>query len=306
MADYDDLLLDGEGDDGEDGNPEDMDIDITPREDDEPEPAAPAAPSASEEVDEPEAAPPEPASVDFSKIPADEIMKLFDREDVRERILQAEPVRRVIQSEKDKEIARHERQLKDEQKRKNEEERAKSEAETRERLAEDQDYAALGELDAKKIREDKQLSAAASRVAGVIEGVVRKHPDFARLGEEKIEDIHQSVLREGGNAIDFTLKLAEERRRLDVEEATAATTKTLDDRIKAEVEAALAAAGVEMRSEQVAEGKTPSKSISGGGAPKTASKQMTFAEAETAYGEGDMPWSEYQPFWEEHERKRQA
>jgi hypothetical protein len=212
----------------------------------------------------------------------------------------------MIQSEKDKEIARHERQLRDEERRKNEDERKRLEDEQRRRFVDDNDYAALGELEAKKIREDEQLSAAASKVAGVIESVVRKHPDFALLGEEKIDEIFQETQQSKGNVIDFTLKLAEARRRLDVEKVTADTTKSLDERIKAEVEAALAAAGVDRRSEEVANGETPSKSISGTGTPRPASQPKTFDEATDQYNDGDLSWTEYKPFWDEHEAKRQA
>ena len=304
MADPDTVPSDKDEPTGSDGDS--PDIDITPS-DVEPTAAAPAAPDEPSGEPEPAAAPTaEPASVDFSKVPADEIVgKLLERTDVLERIFQSEPVKRAIQSEKDKEIARAERQRRDEDRRKRDDERRRLDEEEKQKLLEENDYAGLGELEARRIRDEKQLSTAAARVAGVIEKVVREHPDFAVLGEEKIDEAYADTQRSGGSVIDFTLKLAEARRHMDVERAVADSTKGLSERIAAEVEAALAAAGVEKRSEEVKGGNAPSKTISGGSTPKSSSKTISEDDAMDRYNDGDMTWAEFKPYWDAIEARRQ-
>ena len=95
------------------------------------------------------------SEVDVSKFTAEDFARLLEREDIQEALLKAEPVRRAIQSEKDKELARESRK-------RLEQDRAASIAETerldqaeKQALIDEGDLKGLGEREAARIAQDK-------------------------------------------------------------------------------------------------------------------------------------------------------
>src|SRR3990167_6201400 len=155
--------------------------------------AAPAAPAETPAAEPAPVAPaePAPASVDLSKIPAEEFLKVFDREDVREKLLsEGSPVRRLIQSEKDKEIAKERRRTTEEARRRATEEKTRIEAEERKALLEAKDYEGFAQFEEKRLQDQEELTKYSSIVGKTIENIVREHPDFAVLGEDTVERIY--------------------------------------------------------------------------------------------------------------------
>ena len=95
------------------------------------------------------------SEVDVSKFTAEDFAKLLERDDIQEAILKTEPVRRAIQSEKDKELARESR-------RRLEQDRAASIAETerldraeKQALIDEGDLRGSGHTEADKIAQGK-------------------------------------------------------------------------------------------------------------------------------------------------------
>ncbi|HKZ26948.1 MAG TPA: hypothetical protein VJ086_03535 [Rubrobacteraceae bacterium] len=264
--------------------------------------AAPAAPEVKPEAEPaPEAA---PASVDLSKISAEDVLKVFEREDVRERLLSEDsPVRRIIQSEKDKEIARERRKTTEETRQRAEAERLRVAEEERRVLLEAKDYEGLGQLEEKRLHEQEELTKYSRIVGTTIERLIREHPDFAVLGEETIERIYHEVDAARGTVIDFTVRLAEARRQQDVAKASKEALSQVPTLVEAEVEAALAARGLTARTDKSTAGDAPSATVSGGGSPKPAPEDMTYEKASTLYGEGELSWEEFQPWDEAHKKE---
>ena len=262
-------------------------------------PAAPEVKPAAESA--PEAT---PASVDLSKISAEDVLKIFEREDVRERLLSEDsPVRRIIQSEKDKEIAKERRKTAEETRQRAEAERLRAAEEERKALLEAKDYEGFAQLEEKRLNEQEELTKYSRIVGTTIERLIREHPDFAVLGEETIERIYHEVDAAKGTVIDFTVKLAEARRQQDVDKASKEALSQVPSLVAAEVEAALAARGLTARTDKSTAGDAPSATVSGGGSPKPAPEDMTYEKASTQFGEGEMSWEEFQPWDEAHKKE---
>jgi len=272
-------------------DPEDVSPDEEEVDDSTEEPEAPpeVKPVTKPEVKE-QAAEPEVKAVDPSSIPLEELLK---REDVR----------KVIQSEKDKEIAKGRRTVEDKRRKEATAEQAREKDARKRRLIEERDSEGLLDLEAKELSDTDELERAVKTVSSTIEAVVKEHPDFAGLGHDRIEEVYDDIRRGGGNVLDFTLRLAEERRKADVAKATREATATIPDLVAREVEARLVEAGVVKRTDATNKGDAPVEKVSGGGVPKLIQGDKTWEEATDEYNSGDMPWEEYAPYHIEHEKQ---
>jgi len=230
---------------------------------------------------------------DASTITPEQMKELLARDDLRETVLSDDVISTEIQSKKDKEIAKEKRLAASEQRKRDTAAVDQKAAVERQRLIDDKDSDGLLSFEADKLEENRVLSRAGTKVAAIIEDVVRNQPEFRSLGEDKIDEIYSSVEKESGNVIDFTLALAKEKRNVDVAAATKTATETVAQTVKDEIEAALVAAGVKERSVKVEEGDAPSKTITDGQAPVTNKKPTTWEAISDGYGKGTVSQAKY-------------
>ena len=215
--------------------------------------------------------------IDTSAITAEQFKELLEKEEFQKVVLQSEPIKKTIQSEKDKEINRERRRLDDETRKRDAAIEVQKKAEKRQSFIESEDYEGLGKLQAEELEETATLAKSATKVAKIIEDVVRKNPEFSVLGESKIDEIYARVGEDKGNVVDFTIALSKARREVEVAAATELATKTIKDTIAEEIDAALVAAGVKKRSEESGDDNAPSEEISGASTPRKNIKTMLWS-----------------------------
>lgn len=219
-------------------------------------------------------------------------------------VLNSEEVRKRIQSEKDKEIARERRRLRDEQQKLDRDEKFRRiEAEKR-RLREEEDFEGLGKYVAEEDAKADELLEAASVFKETGERYIREHPDYQVLGDDRLADIIDTVKARGGNVFDIQVELAKALADERVGVATTKADQSIEERIEQEVAAALLKAGVTKREAQVQAGETASQTISGGGAPKASTKGLTYADASRMYGDGEMSTKDFEPYRIAHDNER--
>lgn len=240
-----------------------------------------------------------PPELDLSKVDLGEILE--KRPDLRDYFLNKdEGVKRAIQSAKDVEIAREKRRLSSEARQREEERSQQEEIAERRRLLDAEDYEALGKLEAEKESQNEILRTANKAVNARYLGEVRKSAEFAPLGEDRIEQIIADATAANGTLLDVTSRLSEARRGLDVEIAAREANKDIDVRVREAVEAAMASAGVQKRTDEPG----ASESVSGGTKPREQTGEMTHEKASEMYGNGEMSWEEFQPFRDAHDKQR--
>jgi hypothetical protein len=235
----------------------------------------------------------EQPTFDASKITAEQFGELLARDDFKDVILGNDTVVTAIQSQKDKEIAKEKRNAAAEQRKRDAAAAEQANAAEKQRLIDDKDEAGLLSFEADRLEETKVLSKAGTRVAAIIEDVVRQQPEFRSLGEDKVDEIYAQTEKAGGNVVDFTLALAKAKRDADVAAATKIATDTVAQTVKDEIEAALVAAGVKERSENVESGNAPSDAITNKEAPVTNKKPTTWEEISLGYGQGTVSQAKY-------------
>ena len=242
---------------------------------------------------------------DASKITPEQMKELLAREDLRETVLADDIISTEVQSKKDKEIAKEKRIVAAGDRKRDTAKTEQDAAAKRQQLIDDKDSDGLLSFEASKLEENRVLSRAGTKVAAIIEDVVRNQPEFRALGEDKIDEIYSSTEKEGGNVIDFTLALAKAKRDTDVAAATKTATEAVAQTVKDEIEAALVAAGVKERSVDVEEGNAPSKNISDGQAPVTNKKPTTWEAISDGYGKGTVSQSKYDAAKIIHDQERE-
>ena len=235
----------------------------------------------------------EQPTFDASTITPEQMKELLGREDLRETVLADEVVITEVQSKKDKEIAKEKRNAAVEQRKRDTAVVEQEDATKRALLIAEGKGDELIDFEAKKAEDVKALTKSATQVAAIIEDVVRQQPEFRSMGEDKIDEIYSQTQKEGGNVVDFTLALAKAKRDIDVAAATKTATETVAQTVKDEIEAALVAAGVKERSENVSEGDAPSKTITDGQAPVTNKKPTSWKEISLGYGAGTVSQARY-------------
>ncbi len=233
-------------------------------------------------------------SVDLSKVTLENFKTLLDRDDIKEALLGSESVRREIQSQKDKELARDNRKRFEDDRARVNADTARLDAEEKAQLIKDGDGDALLKREATKLAKDKLDSDANSRVGRIIEDTLRTSPEFSSLGEDKIAEIYSEISRTGGNVVDFTTALSKEKTSQAVKVATADLATDMDSKIKEAVEAQLADAGVKKRSDAASDGDGPSKGISDDTLNRANIKLDSEEDISLAYGNGDIDGKEFE------------
>jgi hypothetical protein len=176
-----------------------------------------------------------------------------------EKALSSETGRRLLQSEADKRQAAYERRARTERAAEVEKLRKQREDQELLDLAEREDYAGLGERTAQSLQKQRQLAEAAQQVTGAIEGVVKEHPEFRTIGEERMTELYEAVASRGGSVVDFMVDLAKEKESQGVKSALAEAKQEFST----ELEAKLAEFGLSKRTEEGG----PDAEVSGGGTP---------------------------------------
>lgn len=231
---------------------------------------------------------------DASAITKEQFAELLARDDFKGEVLKDDSVIKEIQSQKDKEIAKEKRRITADQRSRDEATQVQEDARTRRDLIADGKGDDLITFENSKLEERELLTQSASKVARIIEDVVRQQPEFRSLGEDKIDEVYAQIEKDQGNVIDFTLALSRARRDVDVATATKAATDSVRDTMKAEIDAALVEAGVKERSANVEEGNAPSNAITNDNAPRTNVKATTWEEISLGYGNGTVSTERYE------------
>ena len=135
-------------------------------------------------------------------------------------------------------------------------------------LADSGQHEALGQRVAARLATRSVEERAVFRASDAIEAQMKEAFTEA-LGAEKVEEVHQEVIKAGGAHAEFALALAK-----------AAEGKTRSEEIQTEVKAQLAEARGEKRDETAG----PDKGTSGG----QGQKPSTFDEVEQAYIDGNL------------------
>ena len=233
------------------------------------------------------------SEVDVSKFTAEDFARLLEREDIQEALLKAEPVRRAIQSEKDKELARESRK-------RLEQDRAASIAETerldqaeKQALIDEGDLKGLGEREAAQIAQNKLDSESATRVDKIIETTLKNNPEFQSLGEDKVDEIYRETIRSKGNVVDFSTALSREKTRQSVDAAVVESTKGLDEKVAEIVEARLVEAKLIERSDASNKGDSPNAAITADTANRANIKLDSKVDISLAYGNGEISTKEF-------------
>lgn len=223
-------------------------------------------------------------------------------EEVLKHPVLGEALKRQIQSEKDKEIAKERRRLQDEAQRKADEIRRVNEESNKRKLVEDGNYEGLGKLEAERLAENERLAKYASTFSSTVEKIIKGHPEFSSIGEDRMEEIFSEVKNSNGNIIDFTARLAEERRVQEIDKIRKESGANVSDLVKTEVEARLAELGLADRTKALDTGDTSSTGVSGSTGPKPSKESTKYDQASLKFGAGEMSWSEFKPYLDEHKK----
>lgn len=249
-------------------------------------------------------------SVDWSTIDAEELYKHRPElkpktvDEIRAELLTSDDVKRQIQSEKDKEIAKEKRRLMADAKKRDKEEADRKARLERQRLLDEEDYEGLGQLMAQEQRSNAEFLKSADLFMENGEEWIRENPEYRVLGDDRVNEIIESVKTRRGTFYEIQLDLSKALAEAKAEAAKAETEKSITERVNEAVEAALAAAGVKQRSEAAESGEGPSTTIASGGSPKSVQKPRTYDESAELYGNGEISWEEHKPFLEEHMKRR--
>ena len=200
---------------------------------------------ASQETPAPETPGDAATEFDITKIPA-------------EKLASHPEFQRQLQSLKDKEAARIERQYRDRQKAISEQRRREAEEASFDELLDSEDYDSLGRKTAETRIEQRRTAEAARMVSGVIEDVLKQRPEFRDLGEDAIESIYERVKDDKGTVVDFMVALSSEASDKRVKKETEVIRKSMTE----EMEARFAEYGMERRSRDSDEGNAPSGAVS--------------------------------------------
>ncbi len=230
---------------------------------------------------------------DASKMTADDFAKLLERDDIQAKLMGSESVRRAIQSEKDKELARDSRK-------RLEDDRAAAEAETRRldleekrQLIADGDANALLKRESDILNQEKIDTASATRIDKIIETTLKNNPEYESLGEDRIDEILRETITSKGNVVDFSTALSREKTKQAVDAANVTSGASIDEKIAEAVELKLVEAGLVKRSEAAAEGDGPAAGVTTDTANRSNIKLSDKKEISLAYGNGEITTKEF-------------
>jgi len=248
--------------------------------------------------------------VDWATIDVEELyknrpeLKPRSQVEIKAELMASDEVKKEIQSAKDKEINSERRRLSTEAKARDKIEASRKAGEEKRRLREEEDYEGLGKYIDAEERDAEETLRSADLFKQTGEQYIRDNPEYQKLGDDRVDEIISSVKRRSGASFfDIQIELGRELSKVDAEFARSETSKSIDERVKDAVEAALAAAGVEQRTKDTEEGNTASETIAKGGTHKQTQKARTWEESSTLYGEGEISWEEHEPFYTAHQKE---
>lgn len=190
-------------------------------------------------------------------------------------LVKDERLARLIQSEADKRAATIEKRIRAEQSNRLDALKRQREQDELLSLVDNEDYAGLGERTAKTLQEQRTMQAAAVQFSGALEGILREHPEFRSLGQDKIDEISADVVTKEGNVVDFMLGLSAAKQEQAVQASIAAAQKTF----AAEMDAKLAEYGLSRREKEGG----PDETVSGAtGSVATADEDKILADPSTS------------------------
>jgi len=236
---------------------------------------------------------------DGDKPPEDKPTRALEEYSIEEILKAREDVSKFVQSTKDKAATAVEKKIREEITRREADSKSKAEEEELRHLIEEQDYEEIGKRRVTKMREEDDLQTQAVEFSALLERTIREHPEVAELGEEAVKEVFDAVKASGGNAVDFMAGLFRKRS----ETALTAERKAVREELMTEVDAKFAELGLAKREKADDDGETPAKDISGGTGGQ-AKPPETWEEATDRFNAGDLPWEDYKPFWDAHEKAR--
>ena len=209
-------------------------------------------------------------------------------------ILARKDVQRAIQSVSDKAVAKADKRAKDavRQKRREEEERQRQQDEDDllDEARSSGDFGAYGEKQATLRAKEKQTDEHFADFNEAYVGELLN--EYEDLGNDAINSALAKGRESGRGVAGFQSALAEERTRRAVDSTKSEALKDRNQLIADEVAAQLAAAGVEKRSQKAEEGETASEKVSGKAKSKAARSEMTDADWENQWNEGELTFPE--------------
>ncbi len=238
---------------------------------------------------------------DASKMTADDFAKLLSREDIQETLMKSESVRRAIQSEKDKELARESRRRLEDDRVRAEVESKRLDEEEKRQLIVDGDGDALLKREANKLDQKTLDQESATRIDKIIETTLRNNPEYESLGEDRIDEIFRDTITAKGNVVDFSTALSREKTKQAVAAAESVAGASLTDKIAEAVELKMQEAGLIKRSEEAKSGDAPSPSITADTANRSNIRLDSKEEISLAYGNGDITTKQFKKKMEQFE-----
>jgi hypothetical protein len=160
------------------------------------------------------------------------------------------------------------------------------------KLAEAEDFEELGKRSHQNKRNKRFYDRGATEAAYAIENAILNLPEVSGLGEDKIAEITQAVLTEKGDLVTFIGRLLQEQ---GSHSASAALEKAKED-LGDEAEAKAAEEKAKTREEEA----VPAELLAARGIP---AKKRTWEQNQDLFNAGLMEWDEFEPFYDEHERK---
>ena len=161
-------------------------------------------------------------------------------------LVKDERLARIIQSEADKRQATYEKRMRTEQSQRLAASKAQREQDELLSLVDEEDYEGLGQRTAKQLQEKRTMETAAVQFSGALEGILKEHPEFRGLGQDRIDEVYQDVIDKQGNVVDFMIGLSKARESQAIEVSVATAQKAF----AAELDAKLTEYGLSRREKE--------------------------------------------------------
>ena len=161
-------------------------------------------------------------------------------------LVKDERLAKIIQSEADKRAATIEKRMRVEQSQRLAASKAQREQDELLSLVDDEDYEGLGKRTAQTLQSTRSMQDAAVQFTGALEGILKEHPEFRGLGQDRIDEVYQDVIDKQGNVVDFMIGLSKARESQAIEVSIATAQKAF----AAELDAKLTEYGLSRRDKE--------------------------------------------------------
>ena len=161
-------------------------------------------------------------------------------------LVKDERLAKIIQSEADKRAATIEKRMRVEQSQRLAASKAQREQDELYALVDDADTETLGQRTLKSLQDKRTMETAAVQFSGALEGILKEHPEFRGLGQDRIDEVYQDVIDKQGNVVDFMIGLSKARESQAIEVSIATAQKAF----AAELDAKLTEYGLSRREKE--------------------------------------------------------